>query len=204
MKQHPIIKELFINETGTQIEYKNKPLKIKVYHRSSKDNYPRKLVNFMGRTHSLVKLICETYHGMRKDGSYTVQRKDFNPENDHQSNLFWGKRGSRIISKRKKRCKTSKIKDSDIPVIIQRLRNKETLKAIAKSYDVSDMSIHRIKQHYVKPLKILKQNVINAKSKEELNTAFAKHFGYKSIGIAIQKMGRHEFESAVDSLIKQL
>lgn len=204
MKQHPVIEALFVNENGTRIVYHDKELKVKQYA-IARNTCPRKIVNFMNRTHSVPKLVCETYQGMRKDASYTVQRKDFDPNNDHYTNLFWGKRGGRIATGKSKRSKLSKLKKTDIPVIVSRLNRGETLKAIAASYGTSDMTILRIKkEHISQPIKVLKNAVIVAQNKEQRLSAFANYLGYKSPGTAILNMGKHEFLTQVDQLSQQL
>lgn len=205
MKKHPIIRDLKINEDGTEIIYKNKPITPRTYHKKGRNNYAYRNVHFMGRTHSVAKLVCECYNGMRKDLSFTIQRKDFNPDNDHYTNLFWGKQGSRVRTSRTKRCKNSKIKDADLPVVLKRIKKGETLLAIAKSYDTSQMTIQRIKQRYItNPQKVFKEAIINAKTKERVNTICARYLGYMNTADASQKMGNHEFLMEVDKLIKNI
>lgn len=203
MKQHPIIKELEVNEDGTEVLYQSKSLEVFAYHKEGRDNYAYRRVNFMGKTHSVPKLVCECYHGMRTDMSFTTQRKDFNPDNDHYTNLFWGKKGGRIRTERTKRNKNSKIKDSDIPVIVKRIDKGESLVAIAASYGTSDVTIQRVKKRYItNPRMVFKESILGAKNKNEINTICAKFLKYPSTSVAIQKMGRFEFNIEVDKLIR--
>lgn len=205
MKQHPIIKELEVNEDGTEIVYKGKLLEVRAYHKKGRNNYVQRNVHFFNRTHSVAKLVCECYHGMRTDMSFTTQRKDFNPDNDHYTNLFWGKKGGRIRTERTKRNKNSKIKDSDIPVIVKRIDKGETLESIAKSYGTSIMTMLRVKKRYVtNPRLVFKEAVLGAKNKNEIKTICAKYLKYPSTSVAIQQMGRFEFDIEVDKLITGL
>lgn len=202
-KEHPIIKELFVNEDGSEVIYHGEKLKVRSYGNLKKSNYKQKFVYVVRKLIPLAKLICETFHGMRSDMSLTVQRKDFNPDNYHYENLFWGTR--RNQTKKFKRSKISKLNEKDVMDIIQRIKNKESMVAIGKSYGVSDTTIYRIKKRYIAdPLKVLKEKVQQAKDTNAVHDVCAQHLGYKTKGHAISKMGAYEFSQETDKILKQL
>lgn len=191
-KKHPIL-DLIVNENGTLFIYKGKELEIKEYS-ATRSNYKIRHVNFGGHTQGVAKLVCETWNGMRETMDQSVHRKDRNPENDHYTNLFWGVRG-KIRTNRTKRAANSKIKKEEIPTICKRIKNGESLKNIAKSFNTSDMSIYRIKKRFIVNTKLkLKEAVMCAKNKRERATAYAKYLGYKSLSQAIAKLGTYKFQ----------
>lgn len=147
---HPVITDLKINENGSVIFYKGKQLDIKVYQKP-RNNYPNRLVNFMGRTHRVTKLILEAWVGMRSANQ--VARRHGSFENDHFTNLYWGVRGavSGYKNTKAKRSSLSKIKEEDIPTILKRVASEDpndTLTQIAKDYNTGAMSIYRLKKRY--------------------------------------------------------
>lgn len=190
--KHPIL-NLTVNENGTKIIFEGKELQILTY-KQPRQQYVRRQVNFASQTQGVAKLVCECWHGMREDMSQQVHRIDKNPDNDHYTNLYWGKRG-KIRTSRTKRCKSSKIKKEEIPTICQRLKNGESLRNIAKSYNTSDMSIYRIKLRFITSKRLLlKAAVMRAKNKHQITTAFAKYFGFPSVREAISNLGIHQFK----------
>ena len=122
--KHPHL-DLIINEDGSEIIYKGKSLKINEYPYAGR-NYTRRIVHFMSYSHSVPKLVCEAWNGMRDSPDLTVHRRDKDPENDHYTNLYWDKRG-KVRTARTKRASTSKIKKEEIPDVIDRIASKEPL-----------------------------------------------------------------------------
>lgn len=148
-RYHPIIEGLKVNEDGTEIVYKGTTLNIVPMNRRSRPS-DTLMVNFDGRTCSVQRLVCEAWHGMAPNVSYSATRR--NPDgNFHWKNLFWGKNGTNPHYHKIKfpRPKSSKIAESEIPGIVERLKKGETLKSIAKEFNTSDMSICRIKKRYL-------------------------------------------------------
>jgi len=191
-KTHPIVTDLKINEDGSQLFYKGEPLYSKEYKVKGR-HYLKKHVNFNNQTHSFAKLICETWNEIRPNKEMVVKRRDFNPENYHYTNLYWAPRGG-MRTKKTKRVKTSKISEKDIAVIIERIKAGDSLRTIAKTYNTSDMSIHRIKRNYLEDKKqILKREIMKARDPYYKRLAFAKYFGFESIGNAVDAFGRNQF-----------
>jgi len=192
MKQHPILSELKVNEDGTNIVWKGQSLDVKNY-KIDRNNYPQKFVNFNGQTHTILKLICEAWNGERPEIGMIVKRRDFNPDNYHYTNLYWAHRGG-MRTKLTKRIKNSKISENDIEVIIERINAGESLRAIAKTYNTSDMSIYRIKRRYITDKKmILKDAIMRARDGYYKRLAYARYFGFKTIDDAVGTLGQYQF-----------
>lgn len=192
MKAHPILKQLLINEDGTQIFWQGNPLDVKKHKRPGR-NYEYKTLNLNCQTHTLSKIICETYNSLRPNIDMVVKRKDFNPNNDHYTNLYWAERGG-SRTKKTKRVSSSKISEKDIEVIIERIKAGEPLNVIAIAYHTSDMSIYRIKKNYITDKKaILKRAIMKAKDSYYKRLAYANFFGYESIGEAVDSLGKNNF-----------
>lgn len=192
MKTHPLLEELQINEDGTQIIWRCQHLDIKSYKRA-RNNYAQKIVNFNSQTHTVIKLICETYNELKPKPGMVVKRKDFNPDNDHYTNLYWTTRGG-SRTKKTSRASSSKISEKDIDVILERIDAGDTLRLIAKDFNTSDMSISRIKKKYRTDKKsILKLAIMKARDPYYKRLAFAKYFGFKSINDAVGSLGKKQF-----------
>lgn len=204
LKAHPVIEELLVNENGTEFIYKGETLKIHVWSVREGENFQRKRVCILNQTIPVAKLVCEAFNGMRLDKSYSLHRKDFNPDNNHYSNLFWAK-GSRLRTKKTKRPKNSKISDKDIPEIVRRIKAKEASSVIAASYAVSPATINRVKVRYVtEPLNVLRECVVQAENIDAVHDACARYLNFESKADAVSKMGNFEFFLEVDKLLKQL
>lgn len=85
-KYHPLIEHLKLNENGTEILRNNIPMKIKTQPNGMR------YVHIGSRRISVIKLLCETWHGLADDGSFAARRID-ETAGDHYSNLHWGKQG---------------------------------------------------------------------------------------------------------------
>ena len=199
-KTHPILKEFRLNEDGTIVFYKEKQLEVKVYQKKGRDNYPYKVVSFRGQTYRLARLICECWNGMADQRTQKTRRKDFNPNNDHYTNLYWG--SSNNVTKRRKRGKHSKIKEADIQDILDRIERNEPLAMIAADYGTSDMSIYRIKKNFLSDkFLILKRKIIKAHDGHGRRLAYAQYLNFSSIQEAIDKMGRKQFIKQCNQLM---
>lgn len=199
---HPIL-DLEINEDGSKMWFEGREIPIKTY-KSNRDNYPFKRVAFANRTHSVAKLVCEAWNGMREEMNQVVHRKDKDPLNDHYTNLYWAKRGN-VFTGRTARACTSKIKKNEIPKVISRLQAGETLNNIARSYNTTDMSVHRIKKRFmIDRIKMLRERVFNAKTPYDKQMAYANYLGYKTVADAITAHGSKHFTSKIDELARKI
>jgi hypothetical protein len=203
-RKHPIL-DLIINEDGTLLIYRGKPVHVKVYKRP-RDNYSFKRCCFANRTHTIAKLVCEAFNGMRENLEDTVCRKDGNPNNDHYTNLYWGHRGSGVRTIRTKRSKTSAIKKSEIPQIIKKILAGETLRNIALFYNTSDMSIYRIKKRFLTDkTAMLKNQLKNCRNQYQTLKIYAAYLGFKNVSEAFAAYGgKTNFEQTITKIYKEL
>lgn len=200
--KHPIL-DLEVNEDGSVMIYKGKPLNILEYKLKHK-NYSEYRVNFMNRSHHLPKLVCEAWNGMRDNPEQVVQRRDLDPGNNHYTNLYWSDRHGNLTT-RKKRDKRSKVKKDEIPKVIDRLEHGETLRNIARSYNTSDMAIHRIKRRFItNHLMVLRERIMQATTPHARQAAYAKYMGYKNLTEAIAELGSRQFKSRINELSTKL
>ncbi len=202
-RKHPFL-DLIISENGTLLMFRGKVIEVKIYKRP-RDNYSFKRCFFDRRTHSIAKLVCEAFNGMRDNMDDVINRRDGNPNNDHYTNLFWGQRG-RIRTRRTKRSKISAIKKNEIPQVIKKLMAGETLRNIARFYNTSDMSIYRIKKRFMADkAETLKRKLDHCKNHYETLKAYASYLGFKNVAEAITAYGGNtNFEKNINKIHKEL
>lgn len=201
LRTHPILKELQVNEDGSVVIYKGKQMEVKTYFAKGRDNYPSKRVCFRNRVHSLARLVCECWNGRAEHIDQKIQRKDFNPLNYHYTNLYWAD-GNNNRTIKMKRSKSSKIKESDIQDILDRIERNEPLTCIAASYNTSRTSIYRIKKSYLtNKWQIFKRQLIKAHDGHGRRLAYAQYLNFKSIQEAIDTIGRREFIDQCNNLM---
>lgn len=149
-RYHPIIEDLKINEDGSEIIYKGERLEPAKMNRTAR-NSDTVLVYFNRFTKSVARLVCEAWHGLAPDIDHNATRVE-NDKGFHYKNLYWAKKGVNPNYDKIKfsRAKSSKVPESEIPKVVERLEAGETLKSIATDYNTTDMSISRIKKRYVK------------------------------------------------------
>lgn len=145
-RYHPEIEGLKVNEDGTEVIYCGESLEVRQLTSTSRTN-GMKYVYFNSKTNSVAKLVCECWHGMSENPRWVATRK-VKEENLQYANLYWAARGTNPGARNAKRRSNSKstITTQSVPVIKERLKNGETLNAIAKDYNTSDMTISRIKK----------------------------------------------------------
>lgn len=146
-RYHPEIEGLKVNEDGSIVLYLGESLDVREAQRSSRETDLR-YVYFKGSMYSIAKLVCECWNGMSDNPRWCATRK-IKAKGFHYTNLFFAPCGTNPEAKSRKRGKNCKIKETDLPAIKRRIKKggpKNTLKAIAKDYGVSDMSISRIKK----------------------------------------------------------
>jgi hypothetical protein len=144
-KYHPEIEGLKVNEDGSKVLYLGESIKVKTAERALRKN-DMHFIYFKGTTYSIAKLVCECWHGMADNPRWCATRK-VKVKGFHYTNLFFAPCGTNPERRNNKRGTRSKIAKEDVPVIEKRLKKGETLKAIAKDYNTSDMSISRIRKN---------------------------------------------------------
>ena len=141
-KKHPTY-PVTINEDGTKIFKQGIELKICTYI-SIKRGVPVPYVWLSHRMRSVSRLVCEAWNGLAPEEEMHASHIG-DIENHHYTNLAWTDKGNPI----NRESSNSKIPTTDIPKVIERLKNGETQASIAKSYGTSSMSISRIKKKYL-------------------------------------------------------
>jgi len=140
LRYHPIIEELLINENGTEIYFKN--VLLRAFENDKTRETPTLKVNFLNRAHSVAKLVCEAWNGLREHSGQRVSKIDSLSDN-HYSNLQWREGSSNGVEQFKQ-----KIKPDDIDNIIELLKKNKQIE-IARMYGVHEATIYRIKKKYV-------------------------------------------------------
>ena len=140
LRYHPIIEELLINENGTEIYFKK--VLLRTFENDKTRENPTLKVNFLNRAHSVAKLVCEAWNGLREHSAQRVSKID-NLSDNHYSNLQWREGSSNGVENFKQ-----KIKPDDIDNIIELLKNNKPTE-IARMYGVHAATIYRIKKKYV-------------------------------------------------------
>lgn len=146
-RYHPEIEGLKVNEDGTEVLYFGEELEVKIIERKERDTNETPYVVFLGRTHSVGKLVCECWNGLPDNPRWCATRIE-KEKGFHYTNLEWRPCGfnPQQGTKKVKRSSLSKLSENDVEIIEKRLRKGEPLNKIAADYGVSDMSIHRIKR----------------------------------------------------------
>jgi hypothetical protein len=146
-----------INQDGTVIKvngqqiksYLNKKSQTKNKHKSGQYYYC-----YVNKKRYLVHRLVAIAWIPNEDNYPFAVHLDTQTTNNYYKNLAWGNQKligqNMIVAQRtaktaKSARVNSKIKMEDIPVIVTRIKNNESLKSIAIDYQVSDMAIHRIK-----------------------------------------------------------
>jgi len=152
-----------VNEDGTIIKYQGKlrPINlIKSAHR--KRGYY--VCRIAGKNFYVHHIVAEAYVPNKRPLVHKmVIHKNANSLDNHYTNLTWGNAkelnklriklgipGAGVIPKDKKWRHTSKIKYKEAIKIAKRLDKGELAKDICKEYNVSEMSISRIRKRYCK------------------------------------------------------
>lgn len=142
LRYHPIIEGLKVNENGTKIYYKD--VLLRVFENDKKRTNPTLKVNFINRAHSVAKLVCECWNGLREHSGQRVSK--INDLSDyHYSNLEWREGSSNGVGNFKQ-----KIKPEDHNDILAQLRDGKSKTKIAKIYGVDCATIYRIEKKYDK------------------------------------------------------
>ncbi len=160
LKKVPTHNDLYISEDGLIVLHKGIRRKLTNLH-PAPGRRPYKTVGVDGKTVYVHRLVAMAFHGV--SSKKLVIHLDNNPENNYYKNLTWGtpydhhinlvfhdKAPFRKYTEANVRDRIkSKIKNEQIPPIVERLKKGETLRSIAQEFNTSDMSIHRIKVRYI-------------------------------------------------------
>lgn len=147
--------ELRVNTDGSCVLHEGSPLNIH-YVRNGERQY--KAICVGNKKLYVHRLVALAWLGEPEDESKCkVMIKDADYSNIHYSNLQWvSSQELTLISdyrnyrrgRPKKHYDNSKIPKTEVPLILQRIANGETLRALAEEYATSDMSIHRLKKRF--------------------------------------------------------
>jgi hypothetical protein len=141
-RNHPIIEGLKINENGSEIYLNNELLRITENDKTRKN--PTLKVQFHGRKHSVAKLVCETWNGLREHTGLFAS-KIGSLSDYHYSNLEWKESPNTGVKKF-----NQVLSSKDVEDILKRLENGEAIKAIARLFKVDEANIRRIKRKHDK------------------------------------------------------
>lgn len=97
-------------------------------------------------------LVCEAFHGPKPSPKHEVAHGDGVRSNNRPSNLRWATRAENHADKKihgtnreGEAIPWAKLRESDIPVIRDRLANHESMRKIADDYGVSEGAINGIR-----------------------------------------------------------
>ncbi|WP_348814104.1 hypothetical protein [Flavobacterium maritimum] len=141
-RNHPIIEGLKVNEDGSEIYYNDVLLRITEDDKTRKN--PTLRVVFNGRYHSVAKLVCEAWNGLREHTGLFASKIN-SLTNYHYTNLEWKESPNTGVQKF-----NQKLSASDIEDILNRIKKGEAMRAIARHYKVDEANIRRIKKKHDK------------------------------------------------------
>jgi hypothetical protein len=140
-RYHPIIEGLKVNEDGTEILLHTEKL-LQFQNDKSRKN-PTFKVGFQNKSHSVGRLVCEAWNGLREHSGQRVSKINA-LENNHYTNLEWKEGASNGVANF-----TQKIHSKDIDPILKMIKNKIPLTTIAQQYGVHHTTISRLRDKYV-------------------------------------------------------
>lgn len=85
-RYHPIVENLKCSEDGTVILRNGEPVRIK--HNKKGAPY----IHIGDRRLTVLRIVCECWHGMADDGNYAARKID-EAKGNHYTNLHWSKQG---------------------------------------------------------------------------------------------------------------
>jgi hypothetical protein len=145
-RYHPIIENLKISEDGSEILMNGSPVTIASDHPAHMRN-PRKLVRFGKKNVTIIRLVCEAWHGIAPTGEHAARRVD-EAKGDHYSNLFWGKKGMTLSSAKGVVQPTLKMTPEVYAEILEQSKT-QSVKAILKEMDISENRFYQYRKKHV-------------------------------------------------------
>lgn len=146
-RYHPIIENLKVSEDGTEILRNGEPVLIASDHPEHMRN-PRRIVRFGKKNVTIIRLVCEAWHGIAPTGEHAARRVD-EAKGDHYSNLYWGKKGMTLSSAKGVVQPTLKMNPEVYAEIMKRSET-ETIKAIVKQLNISENRFYQYRKKHVK------------------------------------------------------
>lgn len=146
-RYHPIIEGLKVNEDGSEILMNGQPVIIASDHPLHMRN-PRKIVRFGKKNVTVIRLVCEAWHGISPTGEHAARRVD-ESAGDHYSNLYWGKKGHTISSAKGVVQPTLKMTPEVYANVMKRSEN-ETIRDVLKELDISENRFYQYRKKHVK------------------------------------------------------
>lgn len=145
-RYHPIIENVKVSEDGSEILRNGEPMIIASDHPTHMRN-PRKLVRFGKKNVTVIRLVCEAWHGIAPTGEHAARRVD-EEKGDHYSNLFWGKKGMTLSSAKGVVQPTVKMTPEVYANVMNRSK-KESIRAILKELDISENRFYQYRKKHV-------------------------------------------------------
>ncbi|MFE3849118.1 hypothetical protein ACFX5D_14190 [Flavobacterium sp. LB3P45] len=145
-RYHPIIENLKVSEDGSIITLNAQLVIIASDHPAHMRN-PRKLVRFGKKNVTVIRLVCEAWHGIAPTGEHAARRVD-EAKGDHYSNLFWGKKGMTLSSAKGVVQPTLKMTPEVYANVMNRSK-KESIRAILKELDISENRFYQYRKKHV-------------------------------------------------------
>lgn len=150
-RYHPLLEDLKINEDGTEILRKGQVVVIAIDHPEHMRN-PRRIVRFGKKNVTVIRLVCEAWHGISPTGEHAARRVD-EEKGDHYSNLYWGKKGMTISSAKGVIQPTAKMSMEVYNEVLELNKKGTSIKAILKEKDISENRFYQFQKKHVKKQK---------------------------------------------------
>lgn len=103
------------------------------------------------RTWPIHKMVCVTWHGPKPSPSHQAAHRDDDKENNTPGNLYWATPLENHADRRRnkgtpqgERCGTSKLRETDIPVIRKLAADGDSCSSIGDRFGVARNTISRI------------------------------------------------------------
>ena len=145
-RYHPIIENVKVSEDGSEILRNGEPMIIASDHPEHMRN-PRKIVRFGKKNVTVIRLVCEAWHGIAPTGEHAARRVD-EEKGDHYSNLFWGKKGMTLSSAKGVVQPTVKMTPEVYANVMKRSKE-ESIRAILKELDISENRFYQYRKKHV-------------------------------------------------------
>lgn len=145
-RYHPIKEGLKINEDGTEITLNGKPMLISEYQLPDR-RIKKRLVSFGTKRVSVIRLVCEAWIGLSPSYEHAARRID-EEKGDHYSNLYWGKVGMTISSKKGviKPCKKMSL---DIYNQITEESKNSSIAKVLRERNISEGAFYQFRNKHV-------------------------------------------------------